>query len=81
MEKSGMPVCVRCREYARISTVSWFNTDVICKTCSEIEEKHPLFQRAKDTERKEVEKGNLNYPGLFYNRTWEEIKRMKEHNR
>jgi hypothetical protein len=61
----SFPVCERCKKETKIHTMSWFNKDLICDECSEEEKRHPLFNKAKEFENKEVQKGNYNYPGIF----------------
>ena len=56
--------CNRCNQESRITMMSMFNLDTICIPCKEIELNHPRYQEALDREREEVEKGNMNYPGI-----------------
>jgi hypothetical protein len=51
---------------------------MICEDCQIEESKHPLYKKAKDTELEEVKKGNRNYPGLFGNKTWAQIKEIEQ---
>lgn len=68
-----MHTCDRCHQ--EIATkLSWLNLDSICAKCAEEEREHPLYTKAKDVELEEVIRGNYNYPGLFADKTWDEIK-------
>ena len=58
--------CQRCGEKSNVTTMSWFNTDLLCMDCADKETKHPKFQEAKDRENEEVRKGNLNYEGIGF---------------
>lgn len=44
--------------------MSRFNTDEICLDCEAKERQHPLYAYAKEVERQECLKGNLNFPGI-----------------
>jgi hypothetical protein len=59
-----MPICSRCQKKAKVTTMSRFNTDIICIPCEDIEKQHPDYQRAVEVELQEVQKGNYNYPGI-----------------
>jgi hypothetical protein len=43
--------------------MSFFNTDLICPKCDDEERTNPNYYEAVKTERAEVMKGNMNYPG------------------
>ena len=58
--------CERCGEATNTTTMSWFNTDIICMDCADEEKNHPKYQEAKDKELAEVRKGNLNYEGIGF---------------
>ena len=58
--------CQRCGVKSNASTMSWFNTDLICMDCADKEKSHPKYQEAKDRENEEVRKGNLNYEGIGF---------------
>ena len=72
-----LTVCKRCKKETKVHTMSWFNKDIICPDCSREEKRHPLYNMAKEREQEEVRKGNYDYPGLFHDKTWEEIKNIK----
>lgn len=61
-------ICPRCNESTNgKTTMSVFNTDVICIPCRDKERIDPDYQFAIDTEAEEVRKGNYNYPGIYPN--------------
>ena len=57
-------ICARCKREVREHNMSRFNTDEICLECEEKERQHPLYAYAKEVERQECLKGNLNFPGI-----------------
>jgi hypothetical protein len=60
--------CPRCGESTNgRTTMSVFNTEVICIPCKEKEKEDPDYQMAVDTEAAEVGKGNYNYTGIYPN--------------
>ena len=57
--------CERCKEKNPVvTTMSWFNTQIICLGCSKEELKHPDFNYARELESAEVRKGNYSYKGV-----------------
>ena len=56
--------CERCGQDSRVTSMSIFNIDVICIPCKQIEEKHPMYEEARDAEMKAVLRGNMNYRGI-----------------
>ena len=58
------PSCDRCGEENTATIMSYFNTDTLCMACKEKERAHPDFERAREAEIAEVQKGNYNYPGI-----------------
>ena len=56
--------CQRCGRRSDSFTGSWFSTQLICLTCSELEEVHPDFQYAHDVEEAAVRRGDMNFPGV-----------------
>jgi len=59
-------VCPRCGQSTNgKTTMSVFNTEVICIPCKEKEKEDPDYQLAIDTEAEEIRKGNYNYPGIY----------------
>lgn len=59
-----MSKCQRCKKETNITTMSIFNTDIICISCKSVEETHPDYNSAKEAELKEVKKGNFNFKGI-----------------
>jgi hypothetical protein len=47
-----------------VSTMSYFNTDMICMGCTGREEAHPLYRQAREAEEAAVRRGHYNYPGI-----------------
>jgi len=56
--------CPRCHKESGSYSCSWFNTENICLDCSREESQHPDYRYARDTERKAVIEGDLNFPGV-----------------
>lgn len=60
--------CDRCHTdfiQGKPRTLSMMNMDVICMSCKNEEQKHPMFKEASMKEHDEVINGNTNYEGLF----------------
>lgn len=56
--------CPRCRRETNASTMSRFNTEMICLDCDERETNHPLYKQAAEAELAAVHAGNYNYAGV-----------------
>jgi len=56
--------CHKCGIASYVHTMSFFNTDLICPKCDDEERTNPNYYEAVKTERAEVKKGNMNYPGI-----------------
>ena len=56
--------CERCGCETNVTTGSYFNTDMICIPCNNIETTHPEYATAKHIEFLEVLKGNMNFKGI-----------------
>jgi len=56
--------CQRCFKETNCLIMSMFNTQMICISCKEKEEKHPKYQEAREKEAKAIKSGNYNYPGI-----------------
>ena len=56
--------CQRCGRESTSFTGSWFSGELICLSCSEIEEAHPDFDFAHDTETEAVRRGDYNFEGV-----------------
>lgn len=61
-----MPKCDRCKKPTNITTMSYFNTQMICIDCAEKERQHPDYQKAKDAEHAAVLRGDYNFKGIGY---------------
>ena len=61
---SDLSNCVRCTVKPVSTTMSRFNTDIICGDCETKERAHPRYQEAADAELAAVKRGNYNYPGI-----------------
>jgi hypothetical protein len=59
-----MAICSRCRVETNITTMSYFNTQMICMKCDEKERDHPDFKAAQDAEMAQVRQGNMNFKGV-----------------
>ncbi len=56
--------CQRCGRESDSYTGSWFDTALICLSCSEVELSHPDLQYAHALETEEVKRGDLNFEGV-----------------
>ncbi len=59
-----MARCDRCGKKTSVTTMSYFNTDVICQECDELERKHPSYERAREVENQHVRDGDYNFSGV-----------------
>lgn len=59
-----MAVCDRCHQKTHGTTMSFFNTEIICMKCSAKEREHPKFKEARDAEEAAVKAGNTNFRGI-----------------
>ncbi len=59
-------LCDRCEVTlsGTVSTMSKFNTEIVCMKCKRKEEQHPDYQRASDAELEAVKRGDFNFPGV-----------------
>ncbi|WP_182101767.1 hypothetical protein [Niallia taxi] len=69
--------CDRCNCEMRAYRISWFNGDVICHICQELEEQHPLFTYAKKVKNEEMLKRNRKFKGIYAHLKWDEIQKRK----
>jgi len=58
-----MCTCERCG-HGEAVTMSYFNTDLLCLSCIEVERAHPDFEKARTAEESAVRAGNFNFPGI-----------------
>jgi hypothetical protein len=57
--------CHRCHKPANgVTTMSMFNTQIICIPCKDEEKENPRYAEAVRIEREEVLKGNRNFEGI-----------------
>ena len=56
--------CKRCDQPPLCTTMSRFNTDMICENCADKEAAHPKYQEAVDAEIAALERGERNFPGI-----------------
>lgn len=50
----GQIICARCYKVTNVTTMSWFNTQMICSNCRKQEENDPRIKQAKEMERQAV---------------------------
>lgn len=56
--------CDRCFIPTETTSGSYFNTQMICPTCSKKEVLHPDFKYAREVECNHVANGNYNFEGI-----------------
>ncbi len=59
-----MSHCPRCYEETNITIMSMFNTDILCMSCKKKEKEDPRYKEAQEAERRAVQSGNYNFPGI-----------------
>ena len=59
-----MSKCPRCEKETNITTMSWFNTDMICIECTDREKQHPDYEKAKQANYDAEKGGNMNFEGI-----------------
>jgi hypothetical protein len=59
-----MTTCDRCGKQTSLTIMSMFNTDTLCESCKDSEERHPSYGHAVDAELAAVQSGDLNYAGI-----------------
>lgn len=65
VQEGKMPqACDRCGDETLVTTMSYFNTEVICMNCDKRERRHPGFKTAREAEEKAVRAGDYNFPGV-----------------
>ena len=60
----GQGRCDRCHTPTTVTSMSWFNTEMCCEACLELERQHPDYPRAAEAEEQAVRAGDLNFPGI-----------------
>ena len=57
--------CQRCNKQTNSTTMSRFNTQMICDTCETTEKAHKDYKRACDEELRQIKEfNNLNFEGI-----------------
>ena len=56
--------CQRCHRPLKVSIMSKFNTDTICLTCCDDEQRAPGYKAASAAEGAAVRSGDYNFPGV-----------------
>jgi hypothetical protein len=56
--------CHRCGQASSSHSMSFFNTDLLCPACIEVERQHPQYEAARRAEGDAVLRGDLNFPGI-----------------
>ena len=56
--------CDRCGNEVIVHTMSMFNMDEICMPCKNKEVKHPLYEKARESDEDQISKGNFNFKGV-----------------
>lgn len=59
-----MQTCDRCGRETLSTTMSYFNTDIICPECDKREREHPDFAEAQRIESEHVLAGNYSFQGV-----------------
>lgn len=58
-------ICSRCKKETNVHNLSFLNLEEICPDCAAKERKHPVYGYAKEIERKAVQNGDYNFPGVL----------------
>lgn len=59
-----MTRCDRCGKQTGVTTGSYFNMEIICLECDELERAHPQFEEARRVECEHVKQGDYNFAGV-----------------
>ena len=57
-------VCENCGKEDVATTMSMFDTKMICMDCDENERKDPRYKEAVDADVKAIKSGDYNFPGI-----------------
>ena len=68
--------CERCERQNQVLTGSWFNTQMICPQCQQLETEHPLYEKAKRVENEHCFNGNYNFEGIGLPKDLEVVSRI-----
>lgn len=64
MPNRNFSLCARCGVRLVVSTMSFFDSSVICPHCEAIEREHPRYQEARKAELAALRRGDFNSPGI-----------------
>ena len=56
--------CERCHKETLVTTMSYFNTQMICSKCEESEQADERYEEARKAENAAVMKGDYNFKGI-----------------
>lgn len=57
--------CERCgKPTNKVTTMSFFNTQVICAECKKTEQNHPDYKKAVEADCVAISNGNMNFEGI-----------------
>jgi len=56
--------CDRCGQPTGVTTMSRFNTEIICPICEDKEKAHPMYSEAHRQELEAVRRGDYHFPGI-----------------
>jgi len=56
--------CQRCHNETYVTTMSYFNTQIICPQCEEDEQASPRYAEAKKAENDAASQRNYNFKGI-----------------
>lgn len=70
--------CERCGRQYQVLTGSWFNTQMICPQCRQLETEHPLYEKAKRVENEHCFNGNYNFEGIGLPKDLEIVSRIAD---
>lgn len=59
-----MQTCERCEKQTVVTTMSMFNTQMLCRDCLDKERRHPDYPKAKAAELNALRRGIRDFPGI-----------------
>lgn len=59
-----MSKCDRCKKPTSATIMSMFNTQNLCLSCKDEEEKDPRYEAAREAEMNAIKAGDLNFKGI-----------------
>ena len=57
-------LCDRCGKPVKALRMSMFCTEMCCQACLNKEKRHPDYEKARQVEKAECDKGNYNFEGI-----------------